>query len=39
VDTFTARDELVAHWESGWGRLFDTLAGLTAGDVARTVTT
>ena len=34
VDTFTARDELIADWESGWQRLFDSLAGLTAGDVA-----
>ena len=38
VDTFTARDELIAYWESGWRRLFDSLAGLTAGDVGRTVT-
>src|SRR5262245_65752594 len=28
VDTFPARDELIAYWESGWQRLFDTLAGL-----------
>jgi Protein of unknown function (DUF1572) len=38
VDTFTARDELVAYWESGWRRLFDSLAGLTPGDVGGTVT-
>ena len=38
VDTFTARDELIAYWESGWRRLFDSLAALTAGDVGRTVT-
>src|SRR5947208_12620614 len=38
VDTFTARDELVAFWELGWGRLLDSLTGLTPGDVARTVT-
>ncbi len=38
VDTFAARDELIAYWESGWQRLFDTLAGLTPGDVGRTVT-
>src|SRR3954463_7349746 len=37
VDSFTSRDELIAYWESGWGRLFDSLAGLTPGDVARTV--
>lgn len=23
VDTFRTRDELLAHWESGWGQLFD----------------
>src|ERR1700733_4444214 len=38
VDTFTARDELIADWESGWQRLFDSLAGLTVSDVGRTVT-
>jgi hypothetical protein len=38
VDTFAARGELIAYWESGWQRLFDSLAGLTADDVARTVT-
>jgi hypothetical protein len=38
VDTFTARGELSAYWESGWHRLFDSLASLTAGDLGRTVT-
>ncbi len=38
VDTFASRDELMADWESGWQRLFDALAGLTAADVGRTVT-
>ena len=38
VDTFTARDELIAYWESGWQRLFDTLSGLADDDVGRTVT-
>ena len=38
VDTFATRDELIACWESGWQRLFDALAGLTAEDVGRTVT-
>ena len=38
VDTFSSRAELTAYWESGWQRLFDTLAGLTAADVGRTVT-
>src|SRR3954469_21096497 len=36
VDTLTARDELIAYWESGWRRLIDSLAGLTASDVGRT---
>ena len=38
VDTFAARDDLLAHWESGWRVLFDALAGLTPGDLGRTVT-
>jgi uncharacterized damage-inducible protein DinB len=38
VDTFTSRADLLAHWESGWQRLFDTLAALTPADLARTVT-
>jgi hypothetical protein len=38
VDTFTRRDELLAYWESGWHRLFDSLLGLTADDLGKTVT-
>ncbi len=38
VDTFQTRDELMAHWESGWQRLFDTLASLTPEDLSKTVT-
>jgi hypothetical protein len=38
VDTLTTRDELIAYWESGWHRLFDTLAGLAPEDLARFVT-
>jgi hypothetical protein len=37
VDTFASREELLAYWESGWGRLFETLGGLTAEDLDRTV--
>ncbi len=37
VDTFAARGDLLAYWESGWGRLFDALEALTPADVARTV--
>lgn len=38
VDTFTSRAELTAYWESGWQRLFDSLAGLSAADLCRTIT-
>ena len=38
VDTFTAREELIAYWDTGWQRLFDTLASIKADDVGRTVT-
>jgi uncharacterized protein DUF1572 len=38
VDTLFARDELIAYWESGWQRLFDSLAALTAADMGQTVT-
>ena len=30
--------ELLAHWEAGWGALFATLATLTDADLSRTVT-
>src|ERR1700689_4557841 len=29
MDTYAARDELLAYWESGWQRLFDSLTDLT----------
>jgi uncharacterized damage-inducible protein DinB len=38
VDTFTTRADLLGDWESGWQRLFDTLAALTPADLSRTVT-
>ena len=38
VDTLTTRGELTAYWESGWQRLFDSLAGLAADDLGKTVT-
>lgn len=38
VDTFTAREELLAYWDSGWQRLFDSLAALSATDLSKTVT-
>ncbi len=37
VDTPSTRDQLAAYWESGWQRLFDSLAGLKAGDLGKTV--
>jgi hypothetical protein len=38
VDSFTSRDELIAHWESGWQRLFDSLSALRADDMGKTMT-
>jgi hypothetical protein len=38
VDTFTTRDELLAYWDSGWQRLFDSLAHLTRDDLGKIVT-
>jgi hypothetical protein len=38
VDSIAAREEMIAYWESGWQRLFDSLAGLKAGDLGRVVT-
>src|SRR5437763_12279118 len=29
---------LLAHWERGWGTLFDTLAGLTDTDLSQAIT-
>ncbi len=38
IDTFTTREELIAFWESGWQRLFDSLAELTPHNLGKTVT-
>jgi Protein of unknown function (DUF1572) len=38
VDSFTAREELTEYWNSGWQRLFDSLEGLSAADLYKTVT-
>jgi len=38
VDSFTDRASLVAYWESGWERLFETLGGLAPDDLCRIVT-
>jgi uncharacterized damage-inducible protein DinB len=38
VDAGRGRAELLAVWERGWRRLFETLAALDESDLARTVT-
>ncbi len=38
VDSFASRAEVLAYWESGWQRLFDTLAALSEDDLSRDVT-
>jgi Protein of unknown function (DUF1572) len=38
VDTFSNRKDLVAYWDSGWVRLFDSLSALSQGDLKKTVT-
>ncbi len=38
VDTFGTRGELIAYWESGWQRLFDTLSSLSPNDLSKTIT-
>jgi hypothetical protein len=38
VDTFMKREELLAYWESGWQRLFDSLTDLAPGDLSKSVT-
>ena len=38
VDTLSVREELIACWDSGWQRLFDSLVALSADDLVKTVT-
>ena len=38
VDTFTSRDELMAHWERGWSCVDDTISSLTTEDLSKSVT-
>ncbi|MFO0892754.1 MAG: DUF1572 family protein [Isosphaeraceae bacterium] len=38
IDSLTTRGELLAYWESGWQRLFDSLSALTADDLGKSVT-
>lgn len=37
IDSFKSRDEVIAYWELGWQRLFDTLGSLTTEDLSRSV--
>lgn len=37
IDDFTDRAAILAHWERGWTCVFDSLAGLTPGDLTKTV--
>jgi len=38
VDDGKSRDALFERWEKGWARLFETTAGLTEADLAKTIT-
>lgn len=38
VERHLPREQLLSLWEKGWGRLFEALAGLSDGDLARVVT-
>ena len=38
VDPAATRAALIAEWEAGWARVFETLESLSDGDLARTVT-
>lgn len=38
VDTLGTRSELIASWDSGWQRMFDSLSSLSPDDSAKTVT-
>ncbi len=38
VDSFQTRDELMSYWNSGWQTLFESLDGLSAADLCKTVT-
>ncbi|WP_165231598.1 DinB family protein [Aquisphaera insulae] len=37
IDSLKTRDELMACWESGWQRLFDSLSALTSDDLGKSV--
>ena len=38
VDSFSNREELIAYWDSGWQRLFETLEFLSPADLGKTIT-
>ena len=37
VDEFSSRDEVLAYWEKGWSKLFESLRSLTPTDLQKTV--
>jgi hypothetical protein len=37
IDDLESREQLDALWEGGWGRLFETLGGLSGEDLLKTV--
>jgi hypothetical protein len=37
VDTFSDREQLIAHWESGWTTVFNSLSALSGSDLAKSV--
>ena len=38
VDDFTSREQLLARWEEGWTKAFETISSLTPEDLSKTVT-
>ncbi len=38
VDSFASRQEVLAHWEEGWNRMFEALATLQPEDLSKSVT-
>jgi hypothetical protein len=38
TDTLANRNELIAYWDSGWQRVFESLQALSADDLTKTVT-
>jgi hypothetical protein len=38
IDRHASRHDVIAHWERGWKRLFDTMASLSDADLTKTIT-